>query len=74
MALPGMVATCCKPSSGAGVVWMAIPLRGWVQLPAMKNGDCLMLLPLSNFTGALEQPIECRRGELLDIMEWSARS
>ena len=75
MALPGMVATCCKPSSGAGVVWMAIPLRGWVQLPAMKNGDCLkVLLPLSNFTRALDQPEQRRTEESLDTMEWSARS
>ena len=26
----GKVVTCCKPSSGAAVVCMAIPLRGWV--------------------------------------------
>ena len=67
----GTVATC----SGAGVVWMAIPMRGWVQPPAMRNGDCLkVILPLSNFTRALEQPEQRRTEELLNTVEWSARS
>ena len=49
--IPGTLAACCKPSSGAGVVWMVIPLRGWVRLPAMKNGDRLKVpLPNSLFT------------------------
>ena len=34
---PGTLAACCKPSSGAGVVWMVTPLRGWVRFPAMKE-------------------------------------
>ena len=64
-----MVAMCCEPSSVAGVVWMAIPLRGWVQPPAMKNGDRLkVLLPLSKFTRALEQPEQHRTEELLDTV------
>ena len=36
--------TCCKPISGAGVVWMDVTLRGWVRSPAMKNGDRLKVL------------------------------
>ena len=61
--------------SGAGVVWMAIPMRGWVQPPAMRNGDCLkVILPLSNFTRTLEQPEQRRTEELLNTVEWSARS
>ena len=48
-----MVARVYKPSSGAGVAWMAKPLRGWVRPPDIKNGDRLKVLqPLSNFTGA----------------------
>ena len=71
----GTVATCCKPNSGVGVVWMDIPLRGWVQPPAMKNGDRVkVLLPLSNFTRALDQPEQRRTEESLDTMEWSTRS
>ena len=49
-----MVVTCCKTTSGAGAVWMAIPLRGRARLPAMKNGDRLkVILPNSHFTRAL---------------------
>ena len=58
-----------------GPVATAIPSRGWVRLPAMKNGDRLkVLLPLSNFTRALDQPEECRTEESLDTMERCARS
>ena len=64
-AQPGTVATWCKPSSGASVVRMAILLRGWVQLPAMKNRD-----RLSNFTRALDQPEKCRTEESLKTL-WS---
>ena len=35
--LPGTLVACCKPNSGAGVVWMEISLRGWVRLPATKE-------------------------------------
>ena len=53
--------TYCKPSSGAGVVGMDIPLRGWLQPPAMKNGDPLkVLLLLSHFIRAQDQPEECK--------------
>ena len=68
-AQPGPVATWCKPSSGANVVRMAMLLRGWVQLPAMKNRD-----RLSNFTRALDQPEQHRTDESLDTMVWSVRA
>ena len=56
-----------------GLIWMAIPLRGWVCLPAMKNGDRLkVLLPLSNFTRVVDPP-GCRTEESLDTMERSTR-
>ena len=54
MTLPGTLAACCNPSSGAGAVWMEIPLRGWVRTPATKNGDRLkVILPKSHYTRAL---------------------
>ena len=36
-----LLVTCLQPSIGAGAVWMGLPLRGWIQIPAMKNGDHL---------------------------------
>ena len=75
MGQPGTLAACCKPSSGAGVVWMDIPLRGWVQTPAMKNGDRLkVLLPLSHYTRAPRMPEERKTEESLVHVMWSARS
>ena len=61
-----MLAACCKPSSGAGVVWMEIPLKGWVQLPAMKNGDRLKVILLNSYyTRAHIKPEECKTEESL---------
>ena len=59
--IPGTLAACCKPSSGAGVVWMNMKHRaGWVT-PDHKNGDrsnkavpCAYVLPLSHYTRALK--------------------
>ena len=60
---PGTLAACCKPSSGAGVVWMSSRHRMLVgTLPATKRRPPLGLcatLPLSHFTRALE----CRKNE-----------
>ena len=36
---PGTLAACCKPSSGAGVVWMDTLLIGLGLSPGHKNGD-----------------------------------
>ena len=79
---PGTLAACCKPSSGAGAVWMEIPLRGRVHTSAMKNGDRLkVILPKSHYTRALrtEQPEERKPEESLckcnhKSATWSARS
>ena len=64
-----MVATCCKPSSVAGVVWMNMNHREvWIK-PDHKKGDCLIktvpcayVLPLSHNTRALKsRKTEARR-------------
>ena len=53
----GTLAACCKPSSGAGVVW--IP-------PATKNGDRLKVLLLNSyFTRAQIKPEERKTEESL---------
>ena len=36
---PGMLAACCKPSSGASVVWMDTPLNGPGSYHGHKNGN-----------------------------------
>ena len=54
---------------------MDIPLRGWVQSSAMKNGDSLkVLLPLSHYTRAPRMPEERKTEESLAHVMWSARS
>ena len=59
---PGTLAACCKPSSGAGVVWMEITLERLGSPPAMKNGDRLKVILLNSyFTRALNQPEENAR-------------
>ena len=65
-----LLVTCLQPSIGAGAVWIGIPLRGWVQISAMKNGDHLKVpLPLSHFTRALDKLEECKTEESLNTEE-----
>ena len=76
--ISGTAVTRWKPSSGSGVVWLVIPLRGKVRPPAMKSGDQLkVLLPLSHFTRALNQAEWYRTEESLDTdtekVEWTGR-
>ena len=40
-----MVATCCKPSSGAGVVWVNMKYREVWVTPDHEKGDCFKEVP-----------------------------
>ena len=61
-----MVARCCKPSSGASVVWMETTLERLGSTTSTKNGDHLKVILLNSyFTRAPMKPEECKTEELL---------
>ena len=75
--LPGTLAACCKPSSGAGVVWKDTLLNGLGSNPGHKNGD---RFKESYHSAAMpgrrisDQQEKCKTEELLAAMKhWMAR-
>ena len=59
----GTLEACCKPSSGANVDWMEIPLRSWVRLPATKNGDHLKGILINSYFTRVQIKREGRKTE-----------
>ena len=78
LALPGTLASCCKPSSGGGVVLMDTLLNGLGSNPGHKNGDHFKESYLSAAIPGrriFDQPEKRKTDESLAAMKnWSARS